>query len=120
MKVTIVKQKAEVSLIEYIHESAPVRVWIPRDEITAGEVRKDVIRRGIGYGLPFSELLGDSVGDDMRKTFERLMRNRGIWTLHDVLTKPQVLQGVFKLLMKNEIANMASRAREYSATIKVI
>jgi len=116
MIVTIASKKQDVVLVEYSDNNSLYRVWIPRNELVGNNVSKEVIRRGVQYGLPWSKLLSDSALADERNTLielERQLRLRGIWTLSDLLAKPNVLRNMVNKITETILATVVERARQY-------
>jgi len=116
MIVTIASKKQDVVLVEYSDNNSLYRVWIPRNELVGNNVSKEVIRRGVQYGLPWSKLLSDSALADERNTLielERQLRLRGIWTLSDLLAKPNILRNMVNKITETILATVVERARQY-------
>ena len=116
MKVAVIKTKQRVILVEYPDGDIPERVWIPREELKDDEVSKETIRRGVKYGLPWSELLSSGLfASDVsgRRKLESLLRLHGIWTLHDLTVNAQVAQGIVRTIIASVVAELISKAKSF-------
>lgn len=117
MNVKIIKHKTDVTLVEYVTNSGtPERVWIPRDELSGNEVNKDVVRCGVKYGLPWSELLSDSVlapNTAAALSFERTLRVNGIWTISDLTNNQDIANGLVRKVTTIIVANLIRAATQY-------
>ena len=117
MNVTVIKSKPDVALVEYVTSSGtPERVWIPRDKLSGVRVNKDVVRYGVKYGLPWSELLSDSViapNAAAALAFERTLRVNGIWTLSDLTNNQDIANGLVRKITTIIVANLIRAATQY-------
>ena len=117
MNVTPIKQKGDVALVEYIASSGtPERVWIPKDKLNGSSVSKDVVRYGVKYGLPWRELLSDSViapNVTAATDFERILRVNGIWTLSDLTNNVDMAQGLVRKITASIVANLIRLATQH-------
>lgn len=120
MNVRVVKQREKVVLVEYTNNNSIERVWIPRDELKDNDVRKEVLRRGVKYGLPWSELLSDSAfdGANLLAEIESLLRRHEVWTLSDLMNKSQVMRGTIQRIVESLLSSVIDRAKEYCSVIR--
>ena len=117
MIVTLIKQKGCVALVEYVASSGtPERVWIPANELNGSKVNKDVVRYGVKYGLPWRELLSDSIitpNVAAAVAFERILRVNGIWTLSDLTNNTDIAHGLVRKVTASIVANLIRLATQY-------
>lgn len=117
MNITLVKQRGSVALVEYITSGGtPERVWIPSDELKGSKVSKDVVRYGVKYGLPWRELLSDSIiapNAIAAADFERILRVNGIWTLSDLTSNVDMTHGLVRKVTASIVANLIRLATQY-------
>jgi len=116
MIVTVASKRQNVVLVEYSDDNSLYRVWVPRNELVGNNVSKEVIRRGVQYGLPWSKLLSNSAlanEHNILVELERQLRLRGIWTLSDLLAKPNVLRSMANKITERILATVVERARQY-------
>jgi len=117
MIITLIKQKGDVALVEYITSSGtPERVWIPRNKLDGNKVDKDVVRYGVKYGLPWRELLSDSIiAPDITAAinFEHILRVNGIWTLSDLTNNVDMVHGLVRKITANIVANLIRLSTQY-------
>ena len=117
MIVTLINKKGDVALVEYITSSGtPERVWIPKNKLNGSKVNKDVVRGGVKYGLPWRELLSDSIitpNVTAAIDFERILRVNGIWTLSDLTNNTDMCNGLVRKITANIVANLIKLATQY-------
>jgi len=121
MIVTLIKQKGDVALVEYITSSStPERVWIPKNKLNGSTVNKDVIRYGVKYGLPWRELLSDSIiAPDIATAinFEHILRVNGIWTLSDLTNNVDMAHGLVRKITASIVANLIRLSTQYCKSV---
>ncbi len=121
MNITPIKQKGDVALVEYVTGSGtPERVWIPSDKLNGKEVSKDVVRYGVKYGLPWRELLSDSIitpNAAAAADFERILRVNGIWTLSDLTNNTDIARGLVRKVTASIVANLTKLATQYCSCV---
>ena len=119
MNITLIKQKGCIALVEYgASDGAPERVWIPSSELDGIKVKKDVVRYGVKYGLPWRELLSDSViapNLTAAINFEHILRANGIWTLSDLTNSSDMTHGLIRKVTASIVANLIKSATQYNA-----
>ena len=119
MNVTLINQKGDIALVEYITSGGcPERVWIPKDELNGSKVNKDVVRGGVKYGLPWRELLSDSIiapNVTAAVNFEHILRVNGIWTLSDLTNNTDIAHGLIRKITASIVANLIGLATQYYA-----
>jgi len=115
--VTLIKQRDAVALVEYVASSGtPERVWIPSDKLNGNKVGKDVVRYGVKYGLPWRELLSDSIitpNATAAANFERILRVNGIWTLSDLTNNVDMAHGLVRKVTASIVGNLVRLATQY-------
>lgn len=117
MIITLIKQRDAVALVEYIaSDGTPERVWIPSDELKGSKVNKDVVRYGVKYGLPWRELLSDSIitpNATAAINFEHILRVNGIWTLSDLTNNTDMAHGLVRKVTASIVGNLIRLATQY-------
>lgn len=114
MKVKTIKLREKVALVEYTNNKSIERVWIPRSELNQDDVAKEVLRRGVKYGLSWSQLLSNSVlKADLPSKVEMFLRTRGIWTFSDLMNNPQPMRQIVHQVAEGLLSNIINKAKEY-------
>ncbi len=117
MIITLIKKRDTVALVEYVtNNGTPERVWIPSNKLNGNKVDKDVVRQGVKYGLPWRELLSDSIitpNVTAAVAFERILRVNGIWTLSDLTNNTDIAHGLVRKVTMNIVANLVKLATQY-------
>jgi len=115
--ITLIKQRDAVALVEYIAgDGTPERVWIPVNTLKGSKVNKDVVRYGVKYGLPWRELLSDSIitpNVTAAINFERILRVNGIWTLSDLTNNVDQAHGLVRKVTASIVGNLIRLATQY-------
>lgn len=119
MNITLINKRDAVALVEYVTSNGtPERVWIPSDKLKGSKVSKDVVRYGVKYGLPWRELLSDSIiapNDTAAADFERILRVNGIWTLSDLTNNTDLAHGLIRKVTATIVASLIKTATQYHA-----
>lgn len=108
MQVTILRQSAQSALVEYTDDTGPHRVTVPASALHDNGVDEAELALGIEHGAPWEALLRLRVTPE---TVAAELRRRGIWTLEDLLSKPQEAKGAILALVGNQYAQLVNAAR---------
>jgi hypothetical protein len=109
MEVRVLKIKQEAALVEWRDGDNNLRrATIPTTELDGTTVSKRVLSMGVEYGTPWASLIKDihvSATD-----IETNLRNRGIFTAHDLLANQAVARDVISNLIGNQLAALLRAA----------
>jgi hypothetical protein len=83
--VTVVKQKEQSSLVQFVTDEVLTRKYVPTKEIVNGFVPDEVLEQAIPYGYPFEEIT--LIFNNQK--FVNEMHNVGVWTAEDALKNQQ-------------------------------
>lgn len=108
MQVKVIRQSGQSALVEYADQTGPHRVTVPVSVICANEVADTELALGIEHGVQWEALIKLRVTPE---TIAAELRNRGIWTIEDLLSKPQEVKGAIMTLVGNQYAQLANAAK---------
>lgn len=112
--VRVVSRKGENALIEW--GTPPRRAFMPLTELTLSADGKMATCRnpdeGMAYGAPWEEIIGrlEATPEDLA----RRLRGLGIWTVADLLARPNVLAGAIASTLDLDASKVMERAIAWS------
>jgi hypothetical protein len=105
--VTLIAQKGDSALVEYIESGVPIRKYVPTREVNNNRVADEVLSAGIPYGFPWAEI---SVKFDPQK-FENEMHQVGLWTTEDLLKSPQKVWSALRATFADNVSEILDIAK---------
>lgn len=111
VSVKIVRRNLNSVLVEWHQDEDFHRVTIPPEFIDGeGKCHSADLELGIPYGVPFEDFI---VIKATPEKIARLLRNRGIWTVEDLMLQHQVVTGVFKTVYGLNYRELIIKLRPY-------
>jgi hypothetical protein len=105
--VTIIRQKGESMLVQYLRDGVTTRCTVPVAQIAGGTVADQVLAAGIPYGFPWEDI---QLTFDMQK-FSNELHQVDIWTAEDLLKSPQKLWSALRAALADQLSQVLDIAR---------
>lgn len=113
IKVRIIQQKRQSTLVEWTDEDGTQRVYVPTTEVDGTAVHPDVLAVGIPYGDPFDDIINLSGTDTVKATLIKELHKRGLYTADDVLANVRAVKAAVTDAYGLNVADVLRSARQY-------
>ena len=110
VEVKVIRQDEQAALVEWHDGQAVNRAIVPLRSLVDGTCSFEELQRGIPYGVPWSALITLKATPE---AVERALWNVGIWTVEDLLARPQAAVGALQNVYGTDVAMLMRAARRY-------
>lgn len=109
--VTVIRSKGFTALIEWVEKTRLKRGYLPASMIDADNmVSDDVLEAATSYGVPWGDVLNLQATPEK---LEQALHAHGIWTLEDLVTKPNAAIGALQSVYRVDLAALLQAARTF-------
>ncbi len=111
MIVKTLQERNGTALVEWIEDGQTQRALVPTSELSEdGDCAHP--ERGLPYGVNFADLIHIAV---QPTDIDRELKNAGVWTVDDLLSKPKLVQGAiiqaYGAVLKDLLRNARAQQR---------
>lgn len=105
MKVKVIREEHNSSLIEWVEDGKLYRSILPSSEVDE-EGNCGNPHQGLPYGDSFLPFI---VVDITSEEIQNQLHNSGIWTLEELLKQPSIVQGALNAAFGKVLANLLTK-----------
>src|SRR3990167_3282977 len=113
IEVKIISRIGDSVIIEYTDGSMPIRLVVAHSSINNGTLSNKEIEEAAPYGLPMTEDLGKVKLAYNPLRLQKALRDRGVWTLHDLESKPTLVQAALMESLQFDVSKLIQLASEF-------
>ncbi len=112
MRVQVIQRKGHAALVQWVAQDGALRrATVPVQAVTGDEADEADLEMGIGYGVPWEELLRGPQVTAAR--VGEMLRLYGIWTKADLRARPNVALAALQAAYAIDLAALMQAAERY-------
>ena len=109
--VTVIHSKGNTALIEWVEKTKLKRGYLPASLIEADNMVSDeALEAATPYGVPWESVITLYATPEK---LEQALHAHGIWTLNDLVTKPNAAIGALQSVYRVDLAALLQAARKF-------
>lgn len=115
----VISDNGQTTLIEATTPNrGTIRVYIPADTLRGEYIDEFDVESGIEYGLPWEDILAQTIPPDKAAKLARLLRDDGIFTAADVAKDLNKIAAILQRLWRMDASNIRILAEQYGKGVR--